>query len=111
MASHLLALVSPRSHGRQRARGSRRFPAVAFVGALLIGVLAPAAQAGAVLADSSVAPDGPGALSHFDLARKDCLGTARTTTSKVWYTVERICTAVLFRYCERDCPSTPAPFD
>ena len=30
---------------------------------------------------------GPGALSHFDLARKDCLGTARNTTSKVWYTV------------------------
>jgi glucan 1,4-alpha-glucosidase len=33
------------------------------------------------------APDGPGALSHFDLARKDCLGTARNTTSKVWYTI------------------------
>jgi glucan 1,4-alpha-glucosidase len=33
------------------------------------------------------APDGPGALSHFDLARKDCLGTAQNTTSKVWYTV------------------------
>ena len=30
---------------------------------------------------------GPGALSHFDLARKDCLGTARNTTSKVWFTV------------------------
>jgi glucoamylase len=28
-----------------------------------------------------------GALSHFDLARKDCLGTARNTSSKVWYTV------------------------
>ena len=28
-----------------------------------------------------------GDLSHFDLARKDCLGTARNTTSKVWYTV------------------------
>jgi glucan 1,4-alpha-glucosidase len=28
-----------------------------------------------------------GALSHFDLARKDCLGTARNTASKVWYTV------------------------
>ena len=26
-------------------------------------------------------------MSHFDLARKDCLGTARNTTSKVWYTV------------------------
>jgi hypothetical protein len=39
--------------------------------------------AGALL----TAPDGPGALSHFDLARKDCLGTARNRTSKVWYTV------------------------
>jgi len=29
----------------------------------------------------------PGDLSHYDLARKDCLGTARNTTSKVWYTV------------------------
>src|ERR1700693_2033079 len=35
----------------------------------------------------SFAPGGPGALSHFDLARKDCLGTANNTTSKVWYTV------------------------
>src|SRR6266699_6641865 len=35
----------------------------------------------------ATASDGPGALSHFDLARKDCLGTARNTTSKVWYTV------------------------
>ncbi len=33
------------------------------------------------------APDGPGALSHFGLARKDCLGTARNRTSKVWYTI------------------------
>ncbi|SMD20774.1 Glycosyl hydrolases family 15 [Kibdelosporangium aridum] len=29
----------------------------------------------------------PGALSHFGLARKDCVGTARNTTSKVWFTV------------------------
>src|SRR5579872_2020897 len=35
----------------------------------------------------SIAPGGPGALSHFDLARKDCLGTARNTTSKVWFTI------------------------
>src|ERR1700730_5937277 len=33
------------------------------------------------------APGGPGSTSHFDLARKDCLGTARNTTSKVWYTI------------------------
>lgn len=33
------------------------------------------------------APGAPGALSHFDLARKDCLGTARNTRSHVWYTI------------------------
>jgi glucoamylase len=33
------------------------------------------------------AADGPGDLSHFDLARKDCVGTARNRTSKVWFTV------------------------
>ncbi len=36
---------------------------------------------------ASAATDGPGALSHFDLSRKDCLGTARNATSKVWFTV------------------------
>lgn len=35
----------------------------------------------------TTAPGGPGALSYFDLARKDCLGTARNTTSKVWFTL------------------------
>jgi glucoamylase len=40
-----------------------------------------------VVASPPGAPGGPGALSHFDLARKDCLGTARNTRSKVWYTV------------------------
>ena len=39
------------------------------------------------LSTASPAPGGPGALSHFDLSRKDCLGTARNTTSKVWFTV------------------------
>jgi glucoamylase len=36
---------------------------------------------------TGAAADGPGALSHFDLARKDCVGTARNRRSKVWYTV------------------------
>jgi glucoamylase len=36
---------------------------------------------------SPVAAGGPGAASSYDLARKDCLGTAENTTSKVWYTV------------------------
>ncbi|MBV9257901.1 MAG: glucan 1,4-alpha-glucosidase, partial [Ktedonobacteraceae bacterium] len=38
-------------------------------------------------ASQAVAPDGPGALSYFDLARKDCVGTARNTSSKVWFTL------------------------
>src|SRR4051794_1358037 len=33
------------------------------------------------------APGAPGAMSHFDLARKDCVGTARNRTSKVWFTI------------------------
>ena len=49
---------------------------------LLLSSLAPAAGAAA-----PGALDGPGALSHFDLARKDCLGTARNTTSRVWFTL------------------------
>ena len=43
--------------------------------------------AGTQVLSASAAPDGPGSLSHFDLARKDCLGTAQNTTSKVWFTV------------------------
>jgi glucoamylase len=38
-------------------------------------------------ASATVAPDAPGAMSYFDLARKDCVGTARNTNSKVWFTV------------------------
>src|SRR5256885_14186950 len=33
------------------------------------------------------ASGGPGSLSHFGLAREDCLGTAPDTTSKGWFTV------------------------
>ncbi|GCF08711.1 glucodextranase DOMON-like domain-containing protein [Dictyobacter arantiisoli] len=36
---------------------------------------------------TAAAAGGPGALAYFDLARKDCLGTAQNTSSKVWYTV------------------------
>src|SRR6266540_606872 len=56
--------------------------------ALLASILPalPAAAAPAA-APAPAAPGAPGALSHFDLARKDCLGTAATRDSKVWYTV------------------------
>ena len=36
---------------------------------------------------AAVAPGAPGTQSYFDLARKDCVGTAAQTASKVWYTV------------------------
>src|SRR6266511_1826739 len=54
---------------------------------LLVLLCATSALATRPAHAASTALDGPGALSHFDLARKDCLGTARNTTSKVWYTV------------------------
>lgn len=53
------------------------------------GLCAVALQLAALCgtAQAASAPDGPGALSHYALARKDCLGTARNTTSKVWFTI------------------------
>jgi hypothetical protein len=55
----------------------------------LAGVAAVAliCAAGVSATPSTPAPGAPGGVSHFDLARKDCLGTARNLTSKVWYTV------------------------
>ena len=54
----------------------------------VIAALAFAPPAAAQPADPvAAASDGPGALSHFDLARKDCVGTARNRRSKVWFTV------------------------
>ncbi|HEY7272122.1 MAG TPA: glucodextranase DOMON-like domain-containing protein [Actinoplanes sp.] len=50
-----------------------------------LALVVPMLAAPAALPDA--ATGGPGALSHFDLARKDCLGTSAGRTSKVWYTV------------------------
>lgn len=57
--------------------------------ALLFSLLISLSFSTATLAAShqTVATDGPGALSYFDLARKDCVGTARNTNSKVWFTL------------------------
>ena len=66
-----------------RRRSVRRVGSL--VAAVVLVALIGSGTAGAHTA--ALAPGGPGALSHFDLARKDCLGTARNTTSKVWYTV------------------------
>jgi glucoamylase len=54
---------------------------------LVVGPATPGAAAGPGPGAPPTAPGGPGAVSHFDLARKDCVGTARTTASKVWFTV------------------------
>ena len=71
-------------------RSSRR-PAVLVTAAAALILICGALQfqpASAAPAPAGVAAtDGPGAASYFDLARKDCLGTAENTTSKVWYTV------------------------
>src|SRR5436309_5247829 len=54
-----------------------------LAGALVaLGGIAPAAAA-----QPAPTSDAPGAQSYFDLARKDCVGTARNTGSKVWFTV------------------------
>ena len=59
-----------------------RLAALALVAPMLVAPAAPATAAPA-----TAAPGAPGALSHFGLARKDCVGTATGRTSKVWYTV------------------------
>ena len=72
---------------RQFGSGRRgRLLAFCAINALVLTVV-PGAGATSVALAAGPAPDGPGALSHFDLARKDCLGTARNRTSKVWFTV------------------------
>ena len=62
-----------------------------LAGATLIGsglvVTAPAYAGTASATPASAAPGAPGAASYFDLARKDCVGTAADRGSKVWYTV------------------------
>src|SRR4051812_50003521 len=54
---------------------------------LLVSALAVAATPADAAPPSGTAADGPGDVSHFDLARKDCVGTARNRGSKVWFTV------------------------
>ncbi len=71
-------------------RSSRRPAVLATAGAALIllcGALQLQPAAAAPVSPGAAATDGPGASSYFDLARKDCLGTAENRGSKVWYTV------------------------
>ena len=65
------------------------FAALVVIVAVSVGGVASAAtrRTAAVPASGGAASGGPGSESYFDLARKDCVGTARNTTSKVWFTV------------------------
>jgi glucoamylase len=72
---------------RERSRRSRKLAI-----SLALALAAVTVPSGVLLVTQAsvtgaTAADGPGSLSHFDLARKDCLGTARNTTSKVWFSV------------------------
>jgi glucoamylase len=83
------------AHPRERAvswsGGTRHVVAAAGMALALavpIAASGPASAAGAVASTAAgVAPGAPGTPSYFDLARKDCVGTAATGGSKVWYTV------------------------
>ena len=56
----------------------RRFTTLVASAALMAGlaVATPAATAAATAGTAAAAPGAPGAPSYFDLARKDCVGTA-----------------------------------
>jgi glucoamylase len=58
-------------------------PAV-ILGLVLLPGAGSMARANGISLD---APGGPGVASHFDLARKDCVGTAYGRRSRVWFTV------------------------
>ncbi len=60
---------------------------LAFTSMLALATGGAASAAGRSAAPADVAPGAPGAPSYFDLARKDCVGTATGRGSKVWYTV------------------------
>src|SRR5437016_13758663 len=70
-----------------RIRWRTASPIVLVLLALLFSTVFSLASHLNASAASPTASDGPGALSHFDLARKACLGTARNTSSKVWFTI------------------------
>src|SRR6202000_2646171 len=82
-----------RWRGLAMIRGRRIFTLAASAAvvtglAVAVPAAAPDRAAAAVSAVSAtVAPGAPGASSYFDLARKDCVGTAAGTGSKVWFTV------------------------
>src|ERR1700712_5691456 len=60
--------------------------AIAILALASLGIGSAGASA-APTAAIAAASDGPGSTSHQDQSRKDCVGTARNTTSKIWFTI------------------------
>jgi glucoamylase len=69
---------------RARVRLAALSAAIVSVAGLMT---APAVAAAPASPAPTLAPGAPGTLSRFDLARKDCVGTAAGPGSKVWFTV------------------------
>ncbi len=70
-----------------KARLISALATVAAVAGIIVVSIGGAASAATKHTAAVAAPGAPGSESYFDLARKDCVGTARNTTSKVWFTV------------------------
>ncbi len=68
-------------------RTARPLLTLVLGGVLAAGLCVAVPSATASPPVASPAPGAPGTMSHFGLARKDCVGTARNTSSKVWFTV------------------------
>jgi glucan 1,4-alpha-glucosidase len=75
------------SRWRRRAGVPTAFTLLALVLSLSLALSSHVLAFVHASSPQATASDGPGALSHFDLSRKDCLGTARNRTSKVWFTI------------------------
>jgi glucoamylase len=71
---------------RRRFTAARGLCAAAVLACCAAAPAVASAAHGAAV-PTGAAPGGPGATSYLDVARKDCFGTARNTTSKVWFTV------------------------
>ncbi len=65
----------------------KKLAATALLATAVLMATELAAPATSHAAGASAAPGSPGVTSYFDLARKDCVGTARNSTSKVWFTI------------------------
>ena len=68
-------------------RSRSRWSAVGAAAAVITALVSPLSAAAQSTPADATATDGPGAVSHQDQSRKDCVGTARNTTSKIWYTI------------------------